>query len=155
MRYTTTKRTGLILMSKTKKKSNDKQIICVLDMKFTILEEFILKVIQEKNGCSDKDIVEALCLKKKDIIYILTNDNLKKYVEGDDSRRTIISDFTKKEFLCWSNEEHLSDKKTYCNEAHLTFLKKFDTVDNPINKVKINVCYKLNEEDIVKFKKIT
>lgn len=63
---------------------------------FTILEDFVLKVIERNLGNSDEEIAYILCLEPQDIQSIISDVGLKGEIQGDSSRRTLPDDFTRK-----------------------------------------------------------
>ena len=115
-----------MLMSKktNKNKKPNNFYVLLWNMQFTVLEDFILKVIEQKNGCSDDEIADVLCLSKADISLIIGDDGIKDYVQGDISRRTLISDFTRVEYSITD-----SDERKYCQQDKLDYFKKFKKID--------------------------
>lgn len=65
--------------------------------RFTVLEDFILRVIEDKGGCSDQEIADVLCLDKEDIAVVLDDIAEMKCVQGDDSHRTLADGFTREQ----------------------------------------------------------
>ena len=66
------------------------------EKKFTVLEDFVLKVIESGLGNSDEEIARALCLEPADIALIVEDGFLKEEIESDDSRRSLPDNFTRR-----------------------------------------------------------
>ena len=64
---------------------------------FTVLEDFILRVIESKSGCSDKEIARVLCLDEEDVAVVLDDNDALDGVQGDASRRTLADSFSRNE----------------------------------------------------------
>ena len=64
--------------------------------KFTVLEDFVLKVIERGLGNSDEEIARVLCLETKDIAVIVEDNILKDEIEGDASHRSLPDNFTRR-----------------------------------------------------------
>ena len=64
---------------------------------FTVLEDFILRVIESKSGCSDKEIARVLCLDEEDVAAVLDGNDALDGVQGDASRRTLADSFSRNE----------------------------------------------------------
>ena len=65
---------------------------------FTVLEDFILRVIELKGPCSDSEIAKILCLEEFDISIILDSKDGYKYagdIQGDKSRRSLCDGFSR------------------------------------------------------------
>ena len=70
--------------------------LLVWDLKFTLLEKYIFKIIERSTdgGCSDEEISAALTLRCDEIQYVIRDELLSQFIQGDHSRRTIADDFT-------------------------------------------------------------
>jgi hypothetical protein len=133
-------------------KSKDEQYLLIWAVKFTVLEEFILKVITKEVACSDETIAAMLYLNLEDVADIIADERLGKYVEGDKSRRTLVLEQTKKEFLICSDGQHESTNRTVCNERQLTFLEgletlKINTLKKELKEQKAEKYYKLSKDN--------
>ncbi|SMN00154.1 hypothetical protein SPONN_1324 [uncultured Candidatus Thioglobus sp.] len=138
-----------------------KQYVLIWDMKFSVLEKFILKVIEKNQGCSDNDIAEILCLTSGDVSDITSDDGLKSCIQGDKSRRTLISNFTKKEFSIFdeSKESQSLDNKKYCTKKHLDFLPNLTSISinsltDELKKYKAGSYYELNKKYVSEWEEI-
>lgn len=111
--------------AKKSKKPEKPSIFYILcwNRKFTLLEDFVLKVLEENDARADATIAQILCLNVADIPDIVGSDRLKECVQGDDSRRTLMSGFTRKEFAVASNAESRVGKKHFCSVDCLDFLR--------------------------------
>ena len=67
------------------------------DKQFTVLEDFVLRVLEQGLGKSDEEIAQILCLEAADIDSIIASDALKTEVEGDASRRSLPDNFTRQD----------------------------------------------------------
>lgn len=65
------------------------------EKKFTVLEDFVLKVIERGLGNSDEEIARVLCLEAKDIAVIVKDGMLNGEIEGDASHRSLPKEFTR------------------------------------------------------------
>ena len=63
--------------------------------KFTVLEDFVLKVIERGLGNSDEEIARVLCLEAEDIAVIVKDGMLNGEIEGDASHRSLPKEFTR------------------------------------------------------------
>lgn len=79
------------------KQSVKEKYILIWDIKLTLLEKYILKVIKQKAGCTDEEIAAVLCIETKEISQIIDDEGLRDHVQGDASRRTLVNGFIAKE----------------------------------------------------------
>ncbi|SMN00787.1 hypothetical protein SPONL_1554 [uncultured Candidatus Thioglobus sp.] len=149
-------------MAKNKNTQKEtKQYVLIWDMQFSVLEKFILKVIEKNQNCSDNDIAEILCLTSEDIAHIISDDGLKNCIQGDKSRRTLISNFTKKEFsiVDGSKEPQSFDNKKYCTKKHLDFLPNLTSISinslsEKLKKHKAGSYYELNKKYVSEWQEL-
>ena len=116
-------------MSKNNKEKKQEYFL-VWDIQYTLLEKYIYRVIKNspEQACSDEEIAKKLFLTPANVEYIINDDCLKKFIQGDESRRSIASDFTelecgtveinseddpKKGLLSDKTREGLQDDKLY------------------------------------------
>ena len=137
-------------MSDNNKKPEKRYILC-WKIKFTLLEDYILKAIEEKKGCSDNEIAEILCLKAEDVSFIISDNGIIDYVQGDSSRRTLISNFTRMEFSIITGEKHETTKRHYCESEFLKYFEelhklKYKSVPENIQSQKADEYYELNQK---------
>lgn len=76
----------------------EQHFLLVWHLEFTLLEKYIVKILEKMHHCSDEQISEILGIGPQDVRFIVNDEGLNQYVQGDHSRRTLMSDFTKKEF---------------------------------------------------------
>ncbi len=65
---------------------------------FTVMEDFVLQILEQKGALSDAEIARILCLDEGDVADIV-GDLHKAYsddVQGDDSRRSLCDGFSRK-----------------------------------------------------------
>lgn len=107
-------------MSENKEKE---EYILLRKIKFTVLEDFIIKIVKENNGCNDDTIAEILCLTKDNVADVINDEGIKEFIQGDQSRRTLISDFT-------GMKKYLNDtiKWQYCDKKSLELIKKLEEI---------------------------
>lgn len=76
------------------------------DKEFTVLEEFVLRVIEEQDALSDKEIADILCLEEEDITVIIEHIETEYPgdIQGDPSRRTLREGFSRKLPDCFAVE---------------------------------------------------
>ena len=65
------------------------------ERQFTVLEDFILKVIENDLGSSDEEIAHVLCLEPRDVGFIINYGDLKKAIEEDSSHRVLRNGFAR------------------------------------------------------------
>ncbi|MGR3913471.1 MAG: hypothetical protein OD918_02925 [Gammaproteobacteria bacterium] len=116
--------------------------------KFTLLEDFVLKILEKNVAHDDAEIAAILCLNAADIPDIVGSDRLKESVQGDASRRTLMSGFTRMEFAVSSNEEYRAGKRYFCSANCLDFLRplKLGAKEIPaeLKSKKAGDCYELD-----------
>ena len=80
--------------------------LLVSSIKFTLLEKYIIKILEEKHACSDEEIADVLCLSSEEVEHIVEyiGTEGKCYVEGDSSRRTLRPHFTKMEYVIYGKD---------------------------------------------------
>ena len=82
---------------KGNKTEQEESYLLVWNIEFTLLEKYIVKILEKKSNCSDEQISQILGIEPKDVGPIVSDCGLRPYVQGDSSRRTLIDDFTKME----------------------------------------------------------
>ena len=89
---------------------NKEQYFLVFDIQYTLLEKYIYQTIKKSpdGGFSDKKIAKILILKPEEVKYIIEDELLSQFIQGDSSRRTISKDFTELE---WNIVEKSKDNK--------------------------------------------
>lgn len=78
-------------------KTRTRDILLFRWAEFTVLEDFILRVIESKGGCSDKEIANVLCLAAEDVTITIDGSKAFVNVQGDKSRRTLADTSSRKE----------------------------------------------------------
>ena len=75
--------------------------LLIRGIQLTLLETYIVYILEEKGACSDEEIAKILCIGSEEVNYIVTDtDGLARNnrIQGDYSRRTLKSTFCKKEY---------------------------------------------------------
>ena len=72
--------------------------LLVWQMRFTLLEEYIIKILEKAGAYADDEIANILGIDPEDVDYIVGGDGLEDYVQGDNARRTLKQGFTKREY---------------------------------------------------------
>ena len=153
-------------MNNKKKNPSEKKIptgqyyLLVWRIQFTLLEKYILKVLEEKGPCSDEEIANSLSMTAAEVSFIIQDEGLAKNerVQGDQSRRTLKSNFTKKEYKKYKEYievEKNKDEKEYtkqcCNdfeEKHIEEFKcsqiSYKNAPKYLQKLKADTYYTIN-----------
>ena len=94
-------------------KNGSKEYLLVWNIRYTLLEKYIHRVIEQspERACSDEEIAKMLCLTPADVKCIIDDDLLKEIIQGDESRRTIASDFTNLEYGVLALDNEVGSKK--------------------------------------------
>ncbi len=136
----------------------DKKYILIRNIKFTLLEDFILRVLEEKQGCSDKEIANTLCMQPDEIEIIIDDDGLKGLVQGDFSRRTLKEGFTREQFNFVTQKDNklreYEQERTDCHEDRLVlFYRGYSSLElhgpqipKDLKKLKARKYYKYTQE---------
>ena len=107
--------------------------LLVWDLKFTLLEKYIFKIIERSTdgGCSDEEISAALTLRCDEIQYVIRDELLRRFIQGDHSRRTIADDFTGMEYAIVKNDaESGRNLLTKAFEQELNSSAKYTEIKN-------------------------
>lgn len=64
--------------------------------KYTVLEDFVLRILEKKGGCADSEIAKILCLEESDIAIIMRylEKEAPDAVQGGPSRRSLCDNFS-------------------------------------------------------------
>ena len=131
---------------------NKSKDLYILIWKFTILEDFILKILENKGSSSDEQIAEILCLDAEDIADIINDDGINKIVQGDSSRRTLKSDFIRGNLSIYEKDGTESQLQ-YSPNCYLKFCSKLPKLQDKevpelLKKKSAKEYYKFNPSDL-------
>lgn len=118
--------------------SDANKYLLFFDVKFTLIEKYIYKLIKEQGGCSDKEIAEILTLHPQEVAYVIQGALLDQCIQGDASRRTIADDFTELEYAVRSKHEgehELGKKKLLTLDNKLCVEKSNDYTEKQYTQV--------------------
>ena len=138
---------------KRNKAKQEQSYLLVWHIEFTLLEEYIVKILGKMHHCSDEQISQILGIEPEDVDSVVRDNGLHNYVQGDNSRRTLIDDFTKMEYA----EVKKNDKgsiiglesrryfeKGMLNEYDCTEISYKD-VPKELEKTKAHKYYRINK----------
>lgn len=97
--------------------------------RFTVLEDFALRILEKQGGASDEEIARILCLDADDIPIILEEFMDAKEVQGDDSRRTLGDSFSRQAVVvscvAGSRSSDADEAVLNCTSEIAAFLERY------------------------------